>query len=562
MVERLLKVLHKEWSGLHEAAFLLAAFALGSQALALVRDRMLASRFGAGETLDVYYAAFRIPDLLYASIASFVAVTVLVPFLVAKTDEEKRDPEARRFISDVFTVFSIAMFGVMAIAWFAIPALADNVVPGFSPELVEEYVSLARLLLLSPLLFGISNLFGSVTQVFRRFFVFAAGPVLYNIGIIGGIVFLAPIAGLRGIVYGVLVGAFLHAAIQIPFLLKQGLFPRWSLRVRWPDIRRVVALSLPRTVGLSASHFVTMILVAIASTMEHGSIAVFTLAMNLQSIPLAIVGMSYSVAAFPTLSRLFSNGEIDTFLGHIATATRHIVFWSMPAMVLFIVLRAQIVRTILGAGAFDWTATKLTAAALALFAISVAAQSLVQLFVRGFYAMGDTKTPVAINLASSAMILLVAYGSLALYDAFPIVRYFIESLLRVSDIQGTRMLALPFAYSVGSIVNAVVLMRRFERTVQGFMGEMRRTFLHSFTAAVAMGFVAYHGLQLFDDVFDIDTVFGVFMHGALSGILGVLAGVFLLSLMESRELREVSASLHRKFWKSKPIAAEQENIAQ
>lgn len=560
MVERLLKVLHKEWSGLHEAAFLLGAFALGSQVLALVRDRMLASRFGAGETLDVYYAAFRIPDLLYASIASFVAVTVLIPFLVSRVGEKDHVPEARRFISDVFTIFLAAMVAVMAFAWFAIPYFAEAIVPGFSDAAVEEYVALARLLLLSPLFFGISNLFGSVTQVFRRFFVFAVGPVLYNLGIIAGIVFWAPQYGVRGIVYGVLLGAFLHAAVQVPFLRRQGLFPRISLRIHWADIRRVVALSLPRTVGLSASHFVTMILIGIASTMEHGSIAVFTLAMNLQSIPLAIVGMSYSVAAFPTLSRLFSNGEIETFLGHIATATRHIVFWSMPAMVLFIVLRAQIVRTILGAGAFDWTATRLTAAALALFAISVAAQSLVQLFVRGFYAMGDTRTPVVINIGSSLAIIAAAYGSLTLYDTTPVVRYFIESLLRVSDISGTRMLALPFAYSVGSILNAAILMWKFEQTVNGFIAEMRHTFLHSFTAAVAMGFVAYHGLQLFDDVFDIDTVLGVFLQGALSGILGIVAGVFLLSLMNSRELREVSLSLHRKFWKSKPIAIEQENI--
>lgn len=559
-MDRLLRVFNREWSGLHEAAFLLAGTALLSQMLGLVRDRLLAQHFGANTSLDVYYAAFRVPDFLYASVASFVAVTVLIPFLLEHIALEHDKEKARHFIDSIFTAFIFGMVLVCVLAFILLPYLAQFIVPGFSESAKDSFVQLSRILLLSPFLLGISNLFGAITQSLRRFFVFALGPVLYNIGIIVGIIFLMPTFGLVGVVYGVLIGALLHVSIQLPVLMSSDLTPRMSMHINRHVIYRVVSLSIPRTLALSATHLGTMVLIALASQIEAGSIAVFVLAMNLQSIPLAIVGMSYSVAAFPTLAKLWSVGDHDAFFEQITTATRHIIFWSFPAIMLFIVLRAQIVRTILGSGAFDWTATRLTAAALALFAISVIAQNLVLLYTRAFYAMGKTRITVYANVSGAVLIVGSSFGLLYLFSHQLTFRYFAETLLRVPDIPGTSILMLPLGYSVGMIANLCFLAYAMWKRFPKFGMSVKKAFLHSFTASVAMGFVAYHGLQVFASVVNTDLFWGIFLQGLLSGMIGICAGIFLLRLMENKELEEVWISLHHKFWKARTIAAEQEGL--
>ena len=560
MVERLLRVFHKEWSGLHEAAFLLAGTAVLSQALGLIRDRALASHFGAGSALDIYYAAFRIPDFLYVSVASFVAVTVLIPFLLEKLEADPEGNASQHFINTIFTVFAVGMTLICIVAYLLMPFFATIIVPGFSGEKTNAFIDLSRILLLSPFLLGISNLFGAVTQSLRRFFVFAAGPILYNIGIIAGIVFLMPRMGLTGVVIGVLFGAVMHVFIQLPVLLREKMFPHMTLRINWSDVRRVTKLSIPRTLALSASHFASMTLIALASQNETGSIAIFTLAMNLQSIPLSIVGMSYSVAAFPTLAKMWTGGNREAFYTQILSATRHILFWSFPSIVLFIVLRAQIVRTILGAGAFDWTATRLTAAALALFAISVVAQNLVLLYTRAFYAMGKTRAPLHANVTGAFLVVASAFYFSYAFARFPTFRYFAESLLRVSDIEGTSVLMLPLGYSFGMIVNVGILFTMLKRAFPEIGGGARKAFLHSFTTSVVSGFISYHALQVFANMLDINTFMGIFLQGLFSGLVGIICGIFLLRLMENQELEEIRISLHHKFWKAKPIATEPENV--
>ncbi len=559
-MDRLLRVFNREWSGLHEAAFLLAGTALLSQILGLVRDRLLASHFGASTSLDVYYAAFRVPDFLYASIASFVAVTVLIPFLLEHIAEEHNKERTRHFIDSIFTAFVIGMLLMCVAAYFLLPYLAHFVVPGFSKSAEESFIHVSRILLLSPFLLGISNLFGAITQSLRRFFVFALGPVLYNIGIIIGIIFLMPTLGIAGIAYGVLLGALMHVSIQLPVLLHSRLTPRLTLKIDLSIVRRVTKLSIPRTLALSATHLGTMVLIALASQIEAGSIAVFMLAMNLQSIPLAIVGMSYSVAAFPTLAKLWNAGNHEAFFEQITTATRHIIFWSFPAIILFIVLRAQIVRTILGSGAFDWTATRLTAAALALFAVSVIAQNLVLLYTRAFYAMGKTRITVYANVSGALLIVSSAYALLYIYSHQTTFRFFAETLLRVSDTPGTSILMLPLGYSIGMIANLCFLLSALRKRFPQFGVRIKNAFLHNFTASIVMGFVAYHSLQVLDGVLNTDLFVGIFLQGLISGIIGICSGIFLLRLMENEELEEVWVSLHHKFWKAKPIAAEQERL--
>ena len=555
MVKRIVNFFNKEIDGLHEAAYLLGFFAFMSQLLALVRDRMLASTFGAGHALDIYYSAFRIPDFIFVTVASLVAISVLVPFIIEKVNVSAE--ESKKFVDNIFSFFFLLIFVVSAIIFFLVPYLIPLIFKGFAVTDFPQLITLTRILLLSPILLGLSNFFGSITQVYKRFLIYSLSPLVYNLGIIIGIVFLYPVFGLKGVVYGVVMGAIFHLLIQIPFVIKQGMFPKFSLiSINFSEIKKVMMLSIPRTFTLGLTQITTIFLIAMATFMKEGSVAVFNFSLNLQSVPLAIIGVSYSIAAFPTLAKHFTQGSKDKFLAEIVTSARHIIFWSIPISILFIVLRAQIVRTILGAGEFSWSNTRLTAAALALFSVSAVAQSLILLFVRGYYAMGNTKKPLIIGSLSGVFIILFSYLFIKLFESCLVFQYFVEALFRVNDIGGTSVLMLPLGYTLAVFINCILLWVCFNKEFACFTKSLSGTLFHSFSASIIMGVVAYLGLNIFVNFFDINTVFGIFMQGFLSGLLGIMAGITILKLMKNQELEEIWTTLHHKIWKAKPLPAD------
>jgi putative peptidoglycan lipid II flippase len=295
--------------------------------------------------------------------------------------------------------------------------------------------------------------------------------------------------------------------------------------------------------------------------MDEGSISIFSFAYNLQAVPISIIGVSYSVAAFPTLAKAFSLGKLDEFRHSIMTSMRQIIFWSMPVIVLFVVLRAQIVRVILGTGRFTWDDTRLTAAALALFAFSVVAQSLIVLLTRGYYAAGRTNRPLVVNIVFTLSEILFAFGFLMLYDKVPFFAHFLDSLLRVDGIEGTRILMLPLGYACGIIANAFALWLMFRKD---YFAETKTTIkrvgFESIASSFILGFVTYKALGFLDDIVDINTFWGIFLQGFVAGIIGLIAWAGILYLLKSRELAEVAQALHRKFWKQAVVVPDQ-NIA-
>ena len=408
-MEKIFRIFGKEYSSVNQAALLLGSFTLLSQILALFRDRSIAHFIGPGSSLDAYYAAFRVPDLIFISIASLASITVLIPFIVAKMGSGgQMTEEARKFLNDIFTVFFAVMVLVSVIAFFLMPELASFIAPGFTPEMQMKVIILSRIMLLSPILMGLSNLFGTVTQLFRKFFLFSLSPVFYNFGIIIGVLFLYPIFGITGMALGVATGALLHLSVQIFAASSCGFVPRFSFdihnlskafSINWKDIKQAVIISLPRTLGLSFNNIALISIIALASFLKSGSISIFNFSFNLQSVPLNIIGVSYAVAAFPTLAKSISSGKIDEFKKHLKEASRAIIFWSLPTTFLFIVVRAQIVRVILGSGSFSWDNTRLVAASLAIFSLSILAQGMTALLSRAYYANGDTALLLTKNIS-------------------------------------------------------------------------------------------------------------------------------------------------------------------
>jgi len=557
VVKKLFTLFNKEIGGLHEAAYLLAFFAILSQVLGLVRDKLLAYSFGAGHILDLYYSAFRVPDLIFVSIASMVSTSVLVPFFIEKIDKDKVD--GKKFVDGVFSVFLISILLVSLIVFFLVPYLIPILLPGFvNDSSIDELITLTRIILLSPIFLGLSNFLASITQMYNRFFIYALSPVFYNIGIILGTVFLYPIMGIQGLGVGVAIGAFMHFFIQVPFVIEKKLFPKFIKNIEWGSIKRIVLLSLPRTLTLSANHLATFFLIAAASLMEKGSISVFSFALSIQSVPLSVIGVSYSSAVFPTLTRLFSVGNREKFVAQMIVGAKHIIFWSTPIMVLFVVLRAQIVRTVLGAGQFSWSDTRLTAACLAIFIFSVIGQSLVLLFVRAYYSAGNTKKPLYINILSSLFIVLFGYLFMKAFYFYPSFRYFMESLFKVEDVSGSSVLMLPLAYTFGVIINTILHWIIFSKDFSSFSRPVFKTFFETMGASIIMGYVIYLFLNVFDDVFNLSTALGIFLQGFFSGIIGIIVFILILLCLKNKEIRDIWSTLHNKIWKAKVVPTEQQ----
>lgn len=555
MVKKILNFIHQEQNGLHQAAYFLGIFAFLSQILGLFRDRLLAHNFGAGAELDLYYAAFRLPDFLFVSVASLVSVSVLIPFLIPRL--ENKDT-CRRFLNSVFSVFFLLIIVSSAVVFVLAPHILKFIFPGFPTQDYGELVLLTRILLLSPIFLGLSNLASSIVQANRLFVLYALSPIIYNLVIILSIIFLVPSMGVKGVVFGVVLGAIAHLLIQVPYIFKIKLAPHFTFAWLWKDVKTIIYLSAPRTLALSSSHITLLFLFAFASTLGEGSIAIFNLSFNLQSVPLSIIGVSYSLAAFPLLARFFAGGEHLKFSEQIMVATKHIIFWSIPITVLFIVLRAQIVRVILGSGQFNWENTRLTAATLAIFAISILSQSLNLLFTRGYYAAQKTFKPLIINLVSSASIIFFSFGLISLFEQNAFFLFFIESILRVEGIPGTVVLMLPLGYSLGMILNTLLFFFIFKIDFKGSPRSAFNTLFQSFSAAIIMGFVAYSSLNISAIWFNLETLLGVFLQGFISGLFAILVGVGMLWLLGSLEVKEIWRTLQQKFWKSKVIGSDAE----
>ncbi len=368
-----------------------------------------------------------------------------------------------------------------------------------------------------------------------------------------------PIFGIAGFADGVVLGAVLHILIQVPVVIKEGYFPKFTKKIDWNNIATILKHSLPRTLTLSMSKIVFLVFVSIASSLSAGAISVFNLSYNLQSVPLALIGVSYSVAAFPTLVEFYNGKNFERFMEHVMIPIRQIIFWSMPIVALFIVLRAQIVRVILGTGNFDWSDTRLTAAALALFIISVVAQSIILLLVRAYYAAGRTWKPLWITLGTSAISVLLAFLFKYTFLHVHGVQAFFESLLRIEGVAGSSITMLALAYSVGTFLNFWLLWATFKRDFNYQpIFNIATTTWQSISAAILIGSTSYLGLQFFDAFFSQTKVLHVFAHGFAAGILGLAVGITYLFIIKNQEVRLLVGAAKSKLQRNRPVLTEGE----
>jgi len=250
------------------------------------------------------------------------------------------------------------------------------------------------------------------------------------------------------------------------------------------------------------------------------------------------------LAAFPTLASHYVKKELGALIECLSLGLRHIIFWSLPVTALFIVLRAHIVRVILGSGAFDWADTRITAAALALFVISIVFQS-VQLFLtRAHYAFGRTRLPLLVNLVAATSTILLGLGFNKYFTPDGAVLVMIAKYLKVEGLLRVSVLGLPLAYSAGALLSAFLLWHFLEKEIKTSIRlDILRAFRDSFLIALGVGAVVSFALHIFDNVFSLEQTFGVLLHALISGILGIAVGVGVMYLFKNKEFNEILAKL-------------------
>jgi len=540
------------------AAGILAVSTFLNGFLGLLRDRLLASNFGAGKALDIYFAAFRIPDFIYGILIAGGIIAVFLPVFSEYYGQSKE--KGWYFANIVLNCFLVLLVSLCLILLIFAPMVVKFIAPGFDKESKELTVSLTRIMLLSPIFFVLSSIFSGILHYFNHFLVYSIAPVLYNIGIILGIVAFAPLFGLRGLAYGVALGALLYLLIQIPSSVMSGFRYKAVFNFKHEGLKQVIKLLIPRIIGTAATHLNLIIITAIASTLIPGSIAIFNFSNNIQKFPAALIGLSFAAAGFPILARSWVNGQKKEFIGHFFSIFRQTLFLIVPVSIFFFILRIQGVRLVLGAGQFSRTDIELTAASVGIFAFSIFTFTLIPLLTRAFFSFQDTKTPVMIGIASIILNVVLCFLLVGFLESPNFFQYFLAKVFQLQEVKNIQLLGLPIALSLSGIFNFSLLFYLLYKKIRYFSPEnslllkqeARETYLSTAKMLIASFFLIIFSclvIRISANFLNLQTFLGLFFQIALSSGAGALVYIIAASLLNSSELKTIKSSVLEQFKK-------------
>jgi len=529
-------ILFKRQTTIISAAAIMMVLVLASRILGLVRNRFLAHFFPVA-ALDAYRAAFLLPDLIANVLITGALSVAFIPIFTTYLNS-KNEKEGWRVASSVLNI-SLLFFAAAAVLLFifASPLTENVVVPGFrsDPEKLALTVNLTRIILLGEFLLIIGSFFTSVLQSFHRFVISALAPVLYNLGIIAGILWLRPIPGfgLAGAAWGVVLGAILHVLVQFLLVRRLGFRYRFEFKLKDPGVLKIIKLSLPRAIGLGlgqAENWVSMFLASLlVGGGFAGSVAILGFAADIQNFPIGIFGITFATAALPTLSTEWAAGKIEDFKATFLSTLHQVLYLAVPLSVLFMVLRIPVVRIILGSGVFDWSSTVATATATSYFAIGIFAQGALSLLIRAFYSLHDAATPL--KVAAVSLIFHAAASSLLVFN--------------IAKNASIPVAFLALAASITGIFNFVVLLYLLDKKVGGF--DRVRLFLPAakiFLSAGLMGVLLYlplhlrfGGSYLIDRIIDTTRAFNLLVLTGAAFVFGLAIYVWLTWWLKSDELK-------------------------
>jgi putative peptidoglycan lipid II flippase len=428
------------------AASVVALGFLGSRLLGLVRTVVIAHQYGTSPQLDAYFVAFRIPDLIFQLLAGATLGSAFIPTF-ARVVSGQGEREGWRLASSVLNLLFLATVFLALVGLLLAPVLVPLTAPGLGDEtgqhaeLTSLSVDLTRIMMISPILFAVSGMLMGILNARHHFFAPAIAPMFYNAAIIVGAIFSSNV---KVLAVCVVIGALLHLIVQIPALRLVGMVwqPIWDWRDR--AVREVGRLMVPRVVGLAAYHLNFVVATFFASTVGSGAISAVNYAWLVVMTPLGLFGMAISTAVFPRMAEQAARDEGD-LQDTVSRSLRLILYLTIPATVGLVVMAKPITAFLLRSGSFDASSTDLVVGALVFYSLALFAHSGIEIVSRGFYALSDTRTPVAFALLSMLINLAL---SLALVWPF--------------GIKG-----LAFALSAATIVEFVFLTRNLSRRLGG-----------------------------------------------------------------------------------------------
>lgn len=500
------------------ASIVLAITFTLSAILGFLRSRFLYARFFncCVLELDAYNAAFRLPDLIFKLLVTGALSASFIP--VFSSYLHKDEKKAYEIASTVINLLLLAFVAVSMVILIFTKPLSNIIAAGFSPVQIDLMSNLTRILIIAQIFFLISNFLTGILQVHQVFIIPALSPIVYNLFIILSIFTLAPSFGIHGVVYGAVVGAFFHLAIQIPLARRLGFHYSLSLNPKLSGVKEVIRLMIPRSLSLGLGEIENTITLFFASTLSAGSISLLNLAMQLMYLPSRIFGTTVGQASLPILSKNIARNELNLFRQTVKKTLTQSLFIAAPITMLVLVHRIAIIRIAFGAKQFPWAATLLTAKTLAFLTPAIISQAVIQILVRSFYALHDTKTPMRISAVSlviniSSSYLLINYTNLGI-------------------------VGLAISASLGNIVQCFGLFYMFVKIVDGSDWAKMYTHLAKILfACLAMGLLSWLSLRVMDMfVFDTSKTVNLIILSSISSAIGVISFVIFAKLLAIEEL--------------------------
>lgn len=534
----MLRVFNSQSKSITGAAIIISGATLISRIMGLARDRIFAHYFGAGPIMDSYYAAFKIPDLIYNLLIIGALSAGFIPTFSKLFNQSEDKTPAWKLANNILNITATTLLIVSFFGIIFTPFLAPIIAPGFNENSKEFVIMLSRIMFGSTILLGLSMVVGGILQSLRAFFLYSLAPIFYNLGIIIGATVLVPILGVSGLAWGVVLGAFLHLSLQTYSAYANGYRWQWYFNLKDKNARLVGKLMIPRTLGLAISQLNLVIITVLASLLPVGSVAIFNFANNLQAVPIGIIGIPFALAVFPVLSMSAAKNDMGEFVKNLSSTIRQILFLIIPCAIIILLVRAQIVRVVLGTGKFDWEATVHTADTLALFALSLFAQALIPLLARAFYALSNTKTPFVVGVISELTSIIAA---LILMKPFGVA-------------------GLALAFSVGSTVNLIILTISLRNILKKIDGEKIFSSLYRIIiAAMAMAITIQYAKKSLANVFNQDYFLGIFGQGLVAALAGLAIYIVICYLLKVPELLQIRDGLSSRFLllKTKQVQTEE-----
>lgn len=523
---------HRQTNILTAATIIMATFAT-SHLVGLLKTRLLIAYFFNTKSylLDVYYAAFLIPDTVFQLLIIGSLSAAFIPVFTRYLS--RHESEAWHLANSVFNIVVLMFISISMIAFFLAVPLSRIIAPGFSPLQISILAPLLRLMLVAQIFFAISGFLTAMIQSHQRFLIPALAPLVYNFGIIFGLVVFSPFIGIYGPAVGAVIGAALHMGIQLPLAVKLGFRPQASLDFRQPGVKEVMVLMPPRAIALGIDQVEQLVAAALASTLVAGSLSLLNVARMLYAIPSSIFGVTIGQAALPILSRQSSDSDKQMFSQTIIETVLQVIFLALPLSMLFIVLRIPIIRLVFGTKSFPWTATLLSGKILGILALSAPFSAAVQVIYRGFYALHNTKTQLWVGAIAAILSTL--------------------SALVAVNFLGWGLIGLAIVLSVTTIVETSFLFLLLAKSFH--VSQPQKNFLaYNFllplvkmvTTAIITGFSLWIPMQLLDRfVFDTTRTVPLLALTGITSTIGLCAYLLLSYLFRVDELKVFLSLLKR-----------------